>query len=232
MSMPPAHRLTEDPWRVFRIMAEFVECFDTLGRLGAAVTIFGSARTKPDHPYYKATLGIAKGLAEQGVAVITGGGPGIMEAANRGAAEAKPKSGLRSPSVGLNIELPFEQKGNRFANVVVNHHYFFARKVGLVKYSMGFVFMPGGFGTLDELWEVVTLVQTERIPSFPLILFGKAHWQGMLDWVKGTLEPSQMISPGDIDLLHVTDSVEDAIQIILDYRRSVGVPDSVPAAFR
>jgi uncharacterized protein (TIGR00730 family) len=162
-------------------MSEFVECFDTLGRLGAAVTIFGSARTKPEDPYYKAAMGIAKGLAEQGIAVVTGGGPGIMEAANRGAAEAKTRQGQRAISVGLNIELPFEQKGNKYANLVVNHHYFFSRKVGLVKYSMGFVYMPGGFGTLDELFEVVTLVQTERIPAFPLILFGKAYWQGLLD---------------------------------------------------
>ena len=213
-------------------MSEFVECFDTLGRLGAAVTVFGSARTKPEDPYYKAAMGIAKGLAEQGIAVVTGGGPGIMEAANRGAAEAKPKQGQRAISVGLNIELPFEQKGNKYANLVVNHHYFFSRKVGLVKYSMGFVYMPGGFGTLDELFEVVTLVQTERIPAFPLILFGKAYWQGLLDWAKGTMEVNKMISPGDLDLLHVTDSVEEAVGIILDYRRSVGVPESVPAAFR
>ena len=231
MNLPHQQRFTEDPWRVFRIMAEFVESFDTLGRLGAAVTIFGSARTKADDPYYRSAQAIAKGLSEQGIAIITGGGPGIMEAANRGAAE-KSKTAQRAPSVGLNIELPFEQKGNRYANLVVNYHYFFARKVCLVKYSMGFVFMPGGFGTLDELFEVVTLVQTERIPAFPLILFGKAHWQGMLDWIKATLEPGKLISPGDCDLLRVTDSVDEAVEIILDYRRSVGVPESVPAAFR
>lgn len=232
MNVPTQHRLSEDPWRVFRIMAEFVDSFDTLSRLGAAVTIFGSARTKPDDPNYKATMAIAKALSEQGIAIVTGGGPGIMEAANRGASDSKSRGTNRAPSVGLNIELPFEQKGNKYANLVVNFHYFFARKVCLVKYSMGFIFMPGGFGTLDELFEVLTLVQTERVPAFPLVLFGKSHWQGLLDWAKGTLETSKMISPGDCDLLRLTDSVEEAVEIILDYRRSVGVPDSVPAAFR
>ncbi|MBM3831532.1 MAG: TIGR00730 family Rossman fold protein, partial [Verrucomicrobia bacterium] len=157
MQYPPLQQngfVREDPWRIFRIMAEFVDSFETLSHLGPAVTVFGSARTKPSNRYYKAGVEIARGLAKQHLAVITGGGPGIMEAANRGAAEAKGKS------VGLNIELPHEQEGNRFANVPVNFHYFFSRKVCFVKYSMGFVFMPGGFGTLDEFFEVLTLVQT------------------------------------------------------------------------
>ena len=227
MSDDHATRRAEDPWRVFKIMAEFVDSFDTLSRLGPAVTVFGSARTKSDDPYYKATVAIAEGLARHQIATITGGGPGIMEAANRGAAHIK---GV--PSVGLNIELPFEQKGNRYANLTVNYHYFFTRKVSLVKYSMGFVYMPGGFGTLDELFEVATLVQTQRIPAFPIILFGTQYWSGLLEWLKNTLESSRLISPGDLDLMQVTDDPAQVVDWIRDYRRSVGVPDQVPAAFR
>lgn len=227
MSETKAVRLAEDPWRVFKIMAEFVDSFDTLSHLGPAVTVFGSARTKPDDKYYKATVALTEGLARHGIATITGGGPGIMEAANRGASHVK---GV--PSVGLNIELPFEQKGNRYANVSINFHYFFTRKVCLVKYSMGFVFMPGGFGTLDELFEVVTLAQTQRIPAFPVILFGRDYWTGLLEWMKSTLEPGQLISPGDMDLFRVTDAPAEAVSWIQDYRRSVGVPDQVPSAFR
>lgn len=226
MSSTREQRVVEDPWRVFKIMAEFVDSFDTLSRIPAAVTIFGSARTKPEDPNYKAAQAIANGLAKEKFAVITGGGPGIMEAANKGAAQGK------GPSVGLNIELPFEQKGNRYSNVSVNFHYFFSRKVCLVKYSMGFVYMPGGFGTLDELFEVVTLIQTGRIPAFPLILFGRAYWQGLLDWSRSTLEATGMISPGDLNLLKVVDTPEEAVRIILDYRRTVGVPENVPDAFR
>src|SRR5665213_3065816 len=159
----------EDPWRVFRIMAEFVDSFEILSQVGPAVTIFGSARTPPTDPYYHAAATIAKALARNNLAVITGGGPGIMAAANRGAAEAKGKS------VGLNIELPFEQTGNRFTNVPLRFHYFFSRKVCFVKYSIAFIFMPGGFGTLDEFFEVLTLVQTQRVPRYPLILFGSSY---------------------------------------------------------
>ena len=220
-------RMAEDPWRVFKIMAEFVESFDTLSRLGPAVTIFGSARTKPEDRYYKAAQLIGEGLAKEKISVVTGGGPGIMEAANRGG--AKPKS---VPSVGLNIELPFEQKCNRFSNLTIDFHYFFTRKVCLVKYSMGFVYMPGGFGTLDELFEVVTLIQTQRIPAFPVSLFGKAYWRGMFDWISSTLEPAGMISPGDLNLLRVSDDPEEVIEWIRTYRRTIGVPDQVPAAFR
>jgi len=150
-----------------------------------------------------------------------------MEAANRGAAHIK---GV--PSVGLNIELPFEQKGNRYANLAVNFHYFFTRKVSLVKYSTGFVFMPGGFGTLDELFEVVTLVQTQRIPAFPIILFGANYWKGLLEWAKNTLETSRLISPGDLELMQVTDDPAQVVAWIREYQRSIGVPDQVPAAFR
>ena len=165
--------IREDPWRIFRIMAEFVDSFQTLSQVGPAVTIFGSARTKPNDKYYHATQDLAKKLAKHNLAVITGGGPGIMEAANKGATHAGGKS------VGLNIELPHEQSGNRFSNVPIHFHYFFARKVCFVKYSLGFVFMPGGFGTLDEFFEVLTLVQTQRIPQFPLILFGQRILEGL-----------------------------------------------------
>src|SRR5512137_983521 len=173
--------IKEDPWRIFRIMAEFVDSFETLSQLSPAVTIFGSARTRPRDPWYKAAVALARGLAQHKLAVITGGGPGIMEAANKGAALAGGKS------VGLNIELPHEQKGNRFTNIPINFHYFFSRKVCFVKYSIGFVFMPGGFGTLDEFFEVLTLVQTQRIPEFPMILFGKKHWRGLLNWMRREL---------------------------------------------
>jgi uncharacterized protein (TIGR00730 family) len=218
--------LQEDPWRIFRIMAEFVESFETLSRVGPAVTIFGSARTAPGDPAYQGAVALARGLAKHNLTVITGGGPGIMEAANKGSARAHGKS------VGLNIELPHEQEGNRYANVPVHFHYFFSRKVCFVKYSMAFVFMPGGFGTLDELFEVLTLVQTQRIPAFPLILFGRNHWTGLLRWIKERLEiKCKYISPGDMDLLSVVDDPQEAIDIILDYERRVGPPKKVARAF-
>lgn len=215
----------EDPWRIFRIMAEFVDSFETMSHVGPAVTVFGSARTKATDSYYKASVELARGLAKHHLAVITGGGPGIMAAANKGAAEVKGRS------VGLNIELPFEQSGNRYVNVPVDFHYFFSRKVCFVKYSMGFVFMPGGFGTLDEFYEVLTLVQTHRISRYPLILFGKKYWGGLMKWMKSTLEEGGLISPGDLELLTVTDDVQEAIDVIVDYRRRVGPPKSVPPAF-
>lgn len=223
MSSNPVVFTREDPWRIFRIMAEFVDSFETLSQVGPAVTIFGSARTLPSDPYYQAAQAIAKGLARNKLAVITGGGPGIMEAANRGASEARGKS------VGLNIELPHEQKGNRFANIPINFHYFFSRKVCFVKYSLGFIFMPGGFGTLDEFFEVITLVQTNRISRFPLILFGKNYWKGLMAWMKATLEKSSFISPGDLDLVTVTDDPDEVIAIIQDYQRRVGPPETPPS---
>src|SRR5215813_2229913 len=226
--MNDEHKLTfikEDPWRIFRIMAEFVDSFEALSQLGPGVTIFGSARTKPSDPYYQATVELAKGLAKNNLAVITGGGPGVMEAANKGAAMVKGKS------VGLNIQLPHEQKGNRYANVPINFHYFFSRKVCFVKYSLAFVFMPGGFGTLDEFFEVITLVQTGRIPEFPLILFGQEYWKGLVRWMKDRLETGKLIGSRDLDLFTITDDPEEAIDIILDYKRRVGPPDVVPKAF-
>src|SRR3954454_10819305 len=163
-------------------MAEFVDSFEALSQVGPGVTVFGSARMKPSDLYYQAAVDLAHGLAKHKLAIITGGGEGIMAAANKGAAQAKGKS------VGLNIQLPHEQKGNRYANIPLNFRYFFARKVCFVKYSLAFIYMPGGYGTLDELFEVLTLIQTGRIPEFPIILFGKKHWQGLIDWMKATLE--------------------------------------------
>ena len=212
----------EDPWRIFRIMAEFVESFEALSQVGLAVTVFGSARTPPSDPYYHAAVALAKEFAKSHLAIITGGGPGIMEAANRGAAEGKGKS------VGLNIELPFEQKGNRFANVPIQFHYFFSRKVCFVKYSIGFIFMPGGFGTLDEFFEVITLEQTQRIPRYPMILFGREYWQGLLKWMKGTLENGKFIGQEDLELCTITDDPEEAVAVVLDYLRRVGPPESIP----
>ncbi len=218
--------IKEDPWRVLRIMGEFVESFETLSHVEPAVTIFGSARSKPQDKYYKATVALGKKLAQHRIPVITGGGPGIMEAANKGAALGKGKS------IGLNIELPHEQHGNEYVNLPVNFHYFFSRKVCLVKYSIAFVYMPGGSGTLDEFFEVFTLVQTERIPKFPLILFGKKYWSGLLRWVKRELrEENQFIGPNDLQLVTVTDDVDEAVAIIREYLQRVGPPQAVPMAF-
>ena len=178
-----------------------------------------------DLPPPCAAQDIAKGLAKHNLAVITGGGPGIMEAANKGAAHGGGKS------IGLNIELPHEQFSNRFSNIPIHFHYFFARKVCFVKYSLGFVYMPGGFGTLDELFEVLTLVQTQRIPQFPLILFGSEHWKGLLAWMKSRLEKDKHISPGDLDLVKITDDVDEVIEIIRDYERRAGQPAITPKAF-
>jgi uncharacterized protein (TIGR00730 family) len=206
-------------------MAEFVDSFEVMSRVGPAVTVFGSARMKRTDPYYHSAVTLGRELARRGFAVITGGGPGIMEAANKGAAMAGGKS------VGLNIELPNEQKGNRYTNIPLHFHYFFARKVCFVKYSCGFVFMPGGYGTLDEFAEVSTLVQTQRIPRFPLILFGKTFWRGLLDWMRHQMLDRGFIDREDLNLYLVTDKVEEAVEAILDYERRVGPPESVPKAF-
>ncbi|MBI5385379.1 MAG: TIGR00730 family Rossman fold protein [Verrucomicrobia bacterium] len=207
----------EDPWRIFRIMSEFVESFEVLSNTGPAVTVFGSARMPRSAPEYRITQQITSELVKHDLAIITGGGPGVMEAANRGAAQAKGKS------VGLNIVLPTEQKGNRYANVPLHFHYFFSRKVCFVKYSVGFIFMPGGFGTLDELFEVLTLVQTRRIPHFPMILFGKKFWGGLLKWMETELERREFIGPGDTSLFKVTDDPREVVETILEYQRTIGV---------
>ncbi|PEH77493.1 TIGR00730 family Rossman fold protein [Nocardia sp. FDAARGOS_372] len=198
-----------DPWRVLRIQAEFVEGFGALAELPHAVTVFGSARTPVDHPEYEAGYAIGAALARAGFAVITGGGPGAMEAANRGASEAG------GYSIGLGIELPFEQSLNDWVDLGINFRYFFVRKTMFVKYSEAFVCLPGGFGTLDELFEALTLVQTGKITRFPIILFGSSYWAGLVDWMRGSLEGFGKISPGDIDLLHVTDHVDEVVDIIV-----------------
>ncbi|MBC8094737.1 MAG: TIGR00730 family Rossman fold protein [Akkermansiaceae bacterium] len=216
--------IKEDPWRIFRIMAEFVDSFETLSQIGPGVTVFGSARTAPTDPYYQATVELTKTLAANHLAIITGGGPGIMEAANKGAALAKGKS------VGLNIQLPHEQAGNTYANIPLNFHYFFSRKVCFVKYSIGFIYMPGGFGTLDEFFEVMTLIQTRKIPEYPVILFGRDYWSGLIEWMRKELEAKRFISPGDLDLFTLTDDPEEVVRILLDYRQRVGPPDQVPQA--
>jgi uncharacterized protein (TIGR00730 family) len=201
--------LHSDPWRVLRIQAEFVEGFGTMSELGPAVSVFGSARTKPDDPSYATAELIGRRLAEAGRAVITGGGPGIMEAANRGAAAA---GGV---SVGLGIELPMESGLNPYVNLGINFRYFFVRKTMFVKYAQGFVVMPGGFGTLDELFESLTLVQTRKVTSFPVVLFGRAYWQGLLDWLGGAALGQGTISAADLDLVHLTDDADEAISLVL-----------------
>lgn len=198
----------KDTWRMFQIMAEFVEGFDTLPEVYPAVTLFGSARTQPTSNMYKNTEMLAGLLVENGFNVISGGGPGIMEAANKGAAEKGGKS------VGLHIQLPKEQEPNPYANVRLDYRYFFIRKVMFVKYAVAYVIMPGGFGTLDELFESLTLIQTERIRSFPVILMGGSYWKGLLDWFKNTLVKEKCISPSDLDLITLMDKPEDVVSFI------------------
>jgi hypothetical protein len=197
-----------DPWRVLRIQSEFVEGFGALAELGPAVSVFGSARTPPGDPVYATTELLARRLADAGLAVITGGGPGIMEAANKGAAAG---GGV---SVGLGIELPFESGLNPYVNLGVNFRYFFARKTMFVKYSQGFVVMPGGFGTLDELFEALTLVQTRKVTSFPVVLFGTAYWRGLLDWFRSTALEHGAIAERDLALIELTDDVDEAVALL------------------
>src|SRR6059036_2667851 len=192
-----------DPWRVLRILSEFVEGFDALNDVGPAITVFGSARTERDDPYYAAGRAIGAALARAGFAVITGGGPGIMEAVNKGCGEA---GGI---SVGLGIELPFGQHLNDYVDIGLNFRYFFARKTMFVKYAQAFVVLPGGFGTLDELFEALTLVQTGKVTSFPVVLFGVDYWSGLLDWLRDTMLRERKINDVDLDLMHLTDDVDD-----------------------
>jgi uncharacterized protein (TIGR00730 family) len=202
-----------DTWRVLRILGEFVEGFEELAELGPGVTIFGSARARVGDPMYEAATVMGRLLGEAGFTIITGGGPGLMEAGNRGARQAG------APSVGLNIELPFEQHVNPYVDVEVDFRYFFVRKMMLVKYSQAFVIFPGGFGTLDELFEALTLIQTGKIRNFPIILFGSDYWSGLLDWLRSTMAVEGKISEADLDLLRVTDSTTEARDIILDSAR-------------
>jgi uncharacterized protein (TIGR00730 family) len=224
---PAADFIHSDPWRVFRIMGEFVEGFDTLARVGRAVTIFGSARVKSDHPQYAAALETARLLAEAGYAIITGGGPGIMEAANRGAREGG------SLSIGCNIELPFEQGTNRYVELPINFHYFFVRKTMFVKYSQAFIIFPGGFGTMDELFEALTLIQTGKVRNFPVVLFGSEYWGGLVAWIRQVMLAEGKISANDLDLLVITDSPAEAARVVTasDAAADPGIstPETTPA---
>ena len=213
-SRGPSDWVHTDPWRVLRIQAEFVEGFGSLAELPRAVTVFGSARTPRDHPEYVIGRALGTALAEAGYAVITGGGPGVMEAANRGCSEA---GGF---SVGLGIELPFEQGLNDWVDLGINFRYFFARKTMFVKYSQAFVCLPGGFGTLDELFEALTLVQTKKVTKFPVVLLGSDYWGGLYDWIEKTVLDTGKIGEKDMALLYVTDDVDDAVRVVHDAYRA------------
>jgi uncharacterized protein (TIGR00730 family) len=213
-----------DPWRVLRIQSEFVEGFGLLAELPAAVSVFGSARTPVDHPEYAAGLALGGALARAGFAVITGGGPGTMEAINRGASEA---GGV---SVGLGIELPFEQTLNDWVDLGINFRYFFARKTMFVKYAQAFVIMPGGFGTLDEMFEALTLVQTQKVTRFPVVLYGSEYWGGLIKWFRDTVLRNGKINAPDIDLMHVTDDIDDAVAVIVEAEAARSQQEELEAA--
>lgn len=211
---------SNDSWAIFKIMGEFVNGYEKLSKIGPCVSIFGSARTKPDHKYYKLAEEVATKIVEHGYGVITGGGPGIMEAGNKGAHIAG------GTSVGLNIDLPFEQHDNPYidSDKSLDFDYFFVRKVMFVKYSQGFVVMPGGFGTLDELFEAITLIQTNKIEKFPIILVGSDFWNGLMDWVKNTLlEANNNVSAKDLELIHVVDTADEIIEILDDFYKEYGL---------
>ncbi len=213
---------TEDSWHIFKVMSEFVMGFEKMGKIGPCVTIFGSARTEPDDQNYKLAEEIAFKITEKGYGVITGGGPGIMEAGNKGASRGRGKS------VGLNIDLPFEQHNNPYIDEDknLNFDYFFVRKVMFVKYSQGFVVMPGGFGTLDELFEALTLIQTKKIGRFPIILVGKDYWCGLIDWIKDVLLKEKNVSPEDMDLIKVAENPDEVVTILDDfYSRNIISPN-------
>ena len=223
LESPRADEFTHtDPWRVFRIMGEFVEGFDELATLSRGIAIFGSARTPANDPDYLAAQETAALLAAQGFAVITGGGPGIMEAANRGAYDA---GGL---SIGCNIELPFEQRPNAYQTLSLTFKYFFVRKMMFVKYSLAFVIFPGGFGTFDELFEALTLIQTKKIRNFPIVLFNRGYWQGMLDWLRAEVLAGGKISEADMNMFRVTDSPAEVVEIVLQSQSSLSAIELEP----
>ncbi|MBU1091204.1 MAG: TIGR00730 family Rossman fold protein [Candidatus Omnitrophica bacterium] len=203
-----------DTWRVFRIMSEFVDGFEVLSQIGKAVSIVGSSRTKPNSKYYKLAEQVAYLLAKEGYAIITGCGPGLMEAANKGARRAKGKS------IGLNIQIPAEQKPNKYVDELLDFHYFFVRKVMFVKYAKAFVIMPGGYGTMDEFMEALNLIQTERISKFPVVLFGKAYWRGLISWLRNTTLKAGNISSQDLKIFTVTDSPKEVVEVIKKFYRS------------
>ena len=211
-SRGPTDWVHTDPWRVLRIQSEFVEGFGALAELGPAISVFGSARTPRDHRHYAQAEELGRKLTEAGFAVVTGGGPGVMEAANKGACEA---GGV---SVGLGIELPFEAGLNQYVDRGLNFRYFFARKTMFVKYAQGFVVLPGGFGTFDELFEALTLVQTEKVTSFPIVLLGESYWSGLVRWITDTVLAEGKISEGDLKIFHVTDDVDEAVRIMAEAR--------------
>jgi uncharacterized protein (TIGR00730 family) len=204
-----ADRLNTDSWRIFRIMAEFVEGFEVMANVGTAVSVFGSARTKPDDPYFRQAEETSRLLAKAGLAVITGGGPGIMEAGNKGAYEAG------GTSIGLNITLPQEQEGNRYQTISLDFHYFYARKVMFVKYASAFICFPGGYGTLDEFFEVLTLVQTLKVEPFPIVLYGTPYWSGLVAWIKAQLRP-KFIDPEDTDIFRLVDDPKEAVRLVTE----------------
>ncbi|MCK5098632.1 MAG: TIGR00730 family Rossman fold protein [Desulfobacteraceae bacterium] len=204
-----------ESWRLFKILGEFVEGVDTLHKIGPAVSIFGSARTTPDQKYYKKAEKIASLFAKNNYAVITGGGGGIMEAANKGAADAN------GTSIGLNISLPFEQVPNKYANIQSEFKYFFIRKVMFIKYAQAYIIIPGGFGTLDETFEAITLIQTHRLKPLPVILVGTDYWQGLIDWIKDRLIAEKMASPEDLNLFALLDDPEEIVQKVIDFNKNI-----------
>jgi len=213
-------QLTRESWKIFQIMAEFVEGFERLVKISPSVSIFGSARTKPDSPYYQLTVDIARTLSDAGFSVVSGGGPGIMEAANKGAFEGK------SPSVGLNIQLPHEQAGNGFQDISLTFRHFFSRKVMFVKYASAYVVLPGGFGTLDELAEILTLVQTGKTRKIPIILVHRPFWEGLLNWIKDTMVTEGTINAEDLDLMQIIDSPDEILEAIFSHYDDVGFEPS------
>lgn len=213
---PSSDFTTQDPWRILRIQGEIVEGFDALSKIGPAATIFGSARFSADNPYYQDTINIAQHLSTAGMTVISGGGPGIMEAANQGAFQ------IRGTSVGCSIQLPHEQAPNPYQTIALKFRYFFVRKLMFIKYSVAFVIMPGGFGTMDELFEALTLVQTDKIDHFPIVLYGSSYWKGLLAWMEEQMLPAGSIDPEDLKLLQLVDDPSEAARIIIDNSREHG----------
>ena len=220
------HFVDMDTWRVLRIQAEFVHSFDTMRTVGSVISIFGSARMSENDPYYDQTTKVAQKLAPNGWAIITGGGPGLMEAANRGAQMENPDPENDRVSVGLNIELPFEQTYSPYVDWGLRFRYFFCRKTCFVKYSSAFVIFPGGFGTMDELFESLTLVQTHKIQNFPIVLYGSKYWGGLVKWIEETMVPNGTILPADMDLIHVCDDADEVVEYVRAHTKEVRHPDA------